>query len=224
MPSAPRASLQTVSHLAELAHHAMVQDRAAGEVQFQRLLARHPEDGMLYFERAEAYRQLGHYARALADYERAVPLLQLKESKQRAIDAADALHRRFGGGMAGALADARRRLGRLQLPDLLLGIAVLEALELVDHLPARAAVMLRDCLARFLDLAQGKATAGHGDLRARLTALGERAPLAVVQHLQLVYVLGNLGAHPRPDQPLTVADAYGSLNGLLCALEWWESS
>jgi tetratricopeptide (TPR) repeat protein len=224
MPVSPPASLQAIAHLAGLAHDIMVRDRAAGEVQFQRLLARYPGDGMVYYERAEAYRQLGQYALSLADYERAVPLLQLKESKQRALDAAAELHQRLSGGMAGALADARRRLERLQLPDLLLSIAVLEALELVDQQPARATAMLRDCLARFLDQAQGKAVVGHGDLRARLTALGERAPLAVVQHLQLVYVLGNLSAHPRPDQPLTVADAYGSLNGLLCALEWWEGS
>jgi len=202
----------------------MAQDRAAGEVQFQRLLTRYPEDGMIYYERGEAYRRLGQHALALADYERAVPLLQLKESKQRALDAATAMHQRLGGGMAGALADARRRLEQLRLPDLLLSIAVLEALELVDREPARAAAMLRDCLVRFLDQAQGKAALGHGDLRKRVLALGERAPLAVVQHLQLAYVLGNLGAHPRPDQPLTVADAYGSLNGLLCALEWWEEN
>ena len=110
MPSAPRASLQTIAHLAELAHNAMVQDRAAGEVQFQRLLARHPDDGMVYFERAEAYRQLGQHALALADYEQAVPLLQLKEWKQRAMDAADALHRRLGGGMEIGRASCRERV------------------------------------------------------------------------------------------------------------------
>ncbi|MEN6478594.1 MAG: DUF4145 domain-containing protein [Anaerolineales bacterium] len=217
-----RSSLQTVAHLAEVARQAMLRDRASGEVQFSRLLARYPEDGMVYYERGVAYRELGLYALALADFERAVPLLLLRESKQRALDAAEVLRQRLDGGLGGALTNARQRLDRLQRLDLLLTISLLEALEQVDVDPAHAAVLLRDCLDRFLRQAMPSGKSDHDDWRARLQRLGARAPQAVMQHAQLVYVLGNLGTHPRPDQPLTMADAYGSLNGLLSILEWWE--
>lgn len=222
MPLSSRSSLQTVARLAQVARETLLRDRTSGELQFSRLLARYPQDGMLYYERGVAYRELGLYALALADFECAAPLLMLREWKQRTLDAAAKLRQRLNGGLGGALTNARQRLDRLQRPDLHLTISLLEALEQVDVDPARAAVLLRDCLDRFLRQAMPRGKSDHDDWRARLQRLGARAPQAVVQHAQLVYVLGNLGAHPRPDQPLTMADAYGSLNGLLCILEWWE--
>jgi hypothetical protein len=69
---------------ADAAKRAMVRDRAAGEREFDRLLAAHPRDGMIYFKRGEAFEELGEAERAAADYRRAEELFPMEDWKTRA--------------------------------------------------------------------------------------------------------------------------------------------
>jgi hypothetical protein len=49
----------------------MLRDRDAGTRQFEKLFALHPDDGMIFYERAEAFEHLGLLNDAEADYKRA---------------------------------------------------------------------------------------------------------------------------------------------------------
>jgi Flp pilus assembly protein TadD len=69
---------------ADAAKRMKLTDRAVGEAEFQRLLSAHPNDGMIYFKRGEAYEGLGVRDHAAADYRRAEELFPLEEWKDRA--------------------------------------------------------------------------------------------------------------------------------------------
>ena len=69
---------------ADDAKRRMLSDRAAGEREFRHLLAAHPNDGMVYFKRGEAYEALGARDLAAADYRRAEELFPLEDWKARA--------------------------------------------------------------------------------------------------------------------------------------------
>ncbi len=72
---------------ADAAKRMTLSDRAAGEAEFQRLLTAHPNDGMIYFKRGEAYEELGARDLAATDYRRAEGLFPLDEWKVRACQA-----------------------------------------------------------------------------------------------------------------------------------------
>jgi tetratricopeptide (TPR) repeat protein len=76
-----------VMQTADSAKATMAFERVAGEQIFQRLLAQHPRDGMIYFKRGEAYEALGEYEHAVQDFQRAETLFPHPEWKQRAWDA-----------------------------------------------------------------------------------------------------------------------------------------
>jgi tetratricopeptide (TPR) repeat protein len=69
---------------ADAAMRMTLTNRVAGENEFQRLLKTHPNDGMIYFKRGEAYEALGKRGLAAADYRKAEGLLPLEEWKARA--------------------------------------------------------------------------------------------------------------------------------------------
>lgn len=66
----------------------MRRDRGRGELQFQQLLRRFPNDGMVYLQRAQAFEALGDLEASAADYERAAGLLKYPSWIQRARDGA----------------------------------------------------------------------------------------------------------------------------------------
>jgi tetratricopeptide (TPR) repeat protein len=76
---------------AEAARQALLRDRAAGEREFDRLLAAHPKDGMIYFKRGEAFEALGEVERAVDDYRRAETLFPMADWKTRARESASRL-------------------------------------------------------------------------------------------------------------------------------------
>jgi len=69
----------------------MIGDRANGEKEFGGLLATHPDDGMLYFKRGEAYEALGENKLAAGDFRRAMALFPKADWKARAKEAIDRL-------------------------------------------------------------------------------------------------------------------------------------
>jgi tetratricopeptide (TPR) repeat protein len=80
-------SWRAVMEEADRAKLTMVSDRAAGERAFSELLARTPNDGMIYFKRGEAYEALGERTLAAADFRRAMALFPMPEWKARAREA-----------------------------------------------------------------------------------------------------------------------------------------
>lgn len=64
---------------------------AAGKALFDRLLAEHPHDGMVFLERAQAREAVGLFADALADYRQAARLLKFESWAQKARAAVERL-------------------------------------------------------------------------------------------------------------------------------------
>ena len=83
------SSWKAVMETADKAKLAMISDRGAGEREFLALLARNPNDGMIYFKRGEAYEALGERPLAKADFQRAMALFPMAAWKQRAKEAMD---------------------------------------------------------------------------------------------------------------------------------------
>lgn len=68
----------------EAAKRLLLRNRAEGEAWFEELFQEHPQDGMLFFKRGEAYGKLGELDRAFADLYQAEQLLPLPQWKVRA--------------------------------------------------------------------------------------------------------------------------------------------
>jgi tetratricopeptide (TPR) repeat protein len=71
-PNAFKDNWADLADDAEAAGRILLQDRAAGEQEFQRLFAVDPENGMLYLIRGRAYETLGERALAAAEYRKAL--------------------------------------------------------------------------------------------------------------------------------------------------------
>jgi len=75
---------KAVMNAAESAKQSLIVDRPNGEREFQKLLAHHPGDAMVYFKQGEAYEAIGENELAVSDYQRAKVLFPRREWKDRA--------------------------------------------------------------------------------------------------------------------------------------------
>jgi tetratricopeptide (TPR) repeat protein len=83
----PVSTWMGIMQAADAAKIKMVSDRQAGEADFDILLAQHPQDGMIYFKRGEAYEVLGLYDRAAADFRYALVRFPRADWQARATEA-----------------------------------------------------------------------------------------------------------------------------------------
>lgn len=70
-------------------------DRVRGEREFQRLLQEFPNDGMVYFQRAQAFEGVGALDDAVADYSRAASLLKYPSWISKARESANRLRQQY---------------------------------------------------------------------------------------------------------------------------------
>jgi len=75
---------KAITNVAVSSKKTLIGDRARGEREFQKLLARHPGDPMIYFQRAGAYETIGENELAASDYQRAMVLFPMKKFKDLA--------------------------------------------------------------------------------------------------------------------------------------------
>ncbi|HEY0875538.1 MAG TPA: hypothetical protein VGD94_18820 [Vicinamibacterales bacterium] len=92
-----------VTREANNAARTMRSNRGRGELQFQELLRRFPNDGMVYLQRAQAFEALGDLDSSAADYERAAGLLKYPSWIQRARDGAARVRQRPGSAKSAAI-------------------------------------------------------------------------------------------------------------------------
>src|SRR4051794_7109203 len=89
-----------VTREANNAARTMRADRGRGELQFQQLLRRSPNDGMVYLQRAQAFEALGDLEESVADYDRAAGLLKYASWIQKARDGASRVRQKQRPGSA----------------------------------------------------------------------------------------------------------------------------
>ena len=71
-----------IMSLADDAKKLMIQDVEAGEKEFEALFVRFGNDGMIFFQRGQAYESLEKYELAAQDYEKAHQLFPMKNGKK----------------------------------------------------------------------------------------------------------------------------------------------
>jgi tetratricopeptide (TPR) repeat protein len=73
-----------IMNLAIDAKKLMIQDIKAGEKEFEAMFSRFGNDGMIFFQRGQAYESLEKYKLAAQDYEKAHQLFPMKKWKEAA--------------------------------------------------------------------------------------------------------------------------------------------
>ena len=75
---------RAIMNAADAAKYILLSDRSMGEQDFADLLAEHPDDGMIFFKRGEAYEIMGENELAANDFRRAEALFPMPQWKERA--------------------------------------------------------------------------------------------------------------------------------------------
>jgi tetratricopeptide (TPR) repeat protein len=78
------SGFRAISRRSAEAKNALLANRIGGERLFAQLVREHPEDGMVYFQRAQAYEALREPRRAARDFRRAAALFPAEDWRQKA--------------------------------------------------------------------------------------------------------------------------------------------
>lgn len=84
-----------IMSLADDARKLMIQDIEAGEKKFENLFYRFGNDGMIFFQRGQAYESLEKYELAAQDYEKAHQLFPMKKWKETASEGTERVKRKI---------------------------------------------------------------------------------------------------------------------------------
>ena len=193
-------------------------NRPSGEAAFQRLLKAHPGDGIVYYERAEAYEYIGQLDLVEADYTMAEGRLVLPHWKKAAREGLVRIrHRRQSP--AATTRPQQRDLWALvhcmhAFPGLPPEVRVDAILAIVraDSEPHASATELRTCLERLVGpLLRDPLTGSQyaGTLSNGIQQLKRRGMVPPSEGDRMAHVLeeGNAGAHGRQfPLPLAILD------------------
>jgi tetratricopeptide (TPR) repeat protein len=188
------------------ANHELCLNRSKGESAFRRLLEAHPDDGMIYYERAEAYEYLNELDAAEADYktaEKYFPVMHWKtvaregiariQLKKQAAKAASTLPNDTQWGIF------HRVHAVPQIPHEI-RVDALSAIARFDSEPHIAAAQLRLCLEQLVVALLEKIHVDYSDagtLEKRIALLDslEVIPSPIVLQMDRLRDLGNKGIH-----------------------------
>ena len=205
---------------AQSAIEALIRDRVEGEKAFDALVARHPDDGMVYFERGSGYEFRGEPQFALPDYETAERLFPWETWRAKARAGANRV--RVTIPMYATVEEAERNIRALKSVDKALQWEALEAIAKVSTSPDDAVKALRLCaehIARFLLQRQGQRTPEDLDTMIRILVQKQIITEITGRHLDTIRVIGNLAIHrPLGDPPLRLMDAMPCVTAMAAIL------
>jgi len=179
---------------------------AAGDRPFEKLLKGRARDGMVFYERGEAYEYLNKLESAERDYakaERLLPLEHWKEVARRSLLRVRYKHSRAGVGPGAHLQwDAFHDVHTLPRLQHKLRVRALSALARIDSEVDSALTDLRSCLEEVL--VEQLQTVPRAEWSYELTfrektgVLQSRrgVPNTVARDMQLLWRIGNKAAHP----------------------------
>lgn len=210
----------------------MILNRTAGAEEFDRLLARYPNDGMLFLERGEAAEHLNLLDEAEADYRRVEAHLTSPHWKDVARLAQRRVHKtRTQPGRRRFVTtghqqwDAFHRLhGLAQLPHDVRRRA-LSAIARISAEPESAAVDLRWCIEVVVGELERQSGNGRSskELRNRIEDLKQARQVSptVAEQMDSVREVGRQGAHPESSSRRP--DWVTGLAAFVAVLEWAET-
>jgi len=226
---------QDWKHIAESAADAgqtLMVDRTQGERLFEGLLRQFPEDGMVYYERANALKRMGEFELAKNDYSVAKGLFPLERWKREAQAGIQGIIEELAEG--GTISEARRRINNIDtIKDGLNKNRVLSVLDQAITDPVGVANEIRkfgemvlvgimedenikeDEIAK--DQARQNPKVNMFNIIRHLSRK-KVIPRFVVGQLDAIREIGNYGSHP--NYPLGPSDTYVSITALVALLEW----
>lgn len=187
------------------ANQLLALDRRRGMSEFEVLLGEHPRDGMIYYERGEAWEYLGEKALALDDYQTAAEFLYAEHWRAVAKVAVARVQREPRPKASSSVEDLVRTIFHSihALPYLPHEVRCdsLSAIVRLETEPRSTALVLRLCL-EFLVLAllDGARIVYRDDdgLQAKIDLLANNGvvPQEIVGKMRSVRATGNRAAHP----------------------------
>jgi len=188
------------------ANRELALNKRKGEAAFGELLQTYPKDGMVYYERGEAYEYLKEYALAESDYKTASEFLFAEHWREVARQALVRIHGIQQSGIAKQPQDMKWRLFHTihSLPYLDHEIRAdsISALIRLDSEPHSTALLLRTCLESLVLILLDTNNIKYSDFDdlERLIALLEEFRVVsspMRQQMDEIRRLGNKAAHPR---------------------------
>ena len=219
-------NFKQIMEMAADARQTLIANRVQGEQAFAKLLTLFPDDGMIFFQRANAYETIGEFKLAKIDYEAAKRLFPLERWQHLAQEAMARIDQEFAAG--GTIAEARRRISSLNNVDARLKRDSLVAIEKAIAEPANTTAEIRRCSETLVNQIMGKRRiTSTGNLDSDIQSLKDQGiiPEIVANHLHTIRVLGNRALHPKiGEAPLQSSDVYPSVTALVAILERLNTS
>lgn len=188
------------------ANQELALDQREGEAAFLQLLQANPKDGMIYYERGEAYEYRKDYSLAELDYKMASELLFAEHWREVARQALARIRSKQHSGVVQQTPDMKWQLFHVihTLPylDHEIRADAISAMIRLNSEPHSTALMLRTCLESLvltlLD-ANGIVYSDEDDLANLITLLERRRVVSssIRQQMDEIRRLGNKAAHPR---------------------------
>jgi hypothetical protein len=188
------------------ANQELVLNRSKGETTFKRLLQSHPEDGMIYYERGEAYEYLKEFDLAETDYQTASKLLYAEHWREVARKAIARVQRKRQSPSSEPQQELIwsifHRIHTLPYLPHEIRYDTLSAITRLDSEPHSTALLLRLCLESLvlilLDSAYVKYSDNDGvEKKIELLEEFDIVPSSIVAKMDAVRALGNKAAHPK---------------------------
>ncbi len=211
-----------------LAGQQMALDPQVGDRPFEILLQKHPSDGMVLYERGEAFEYLGAWDRAEHDYEEAEQLLILPQWKAVARRAqARVCSRRHSP--AASTRDESLQWSAFHLVHAApraphkLRVRAISALARIDSEPESGVADLRSCLEELVVATYRRsapAVPPPRDLEEKIRMLGllRIAGTEIIGDMHLLRRIGNKGAHA--DAVLDPGEIESAVRAFISLLKW----
>jgi len=218
--SATIRNWKLIMEMAAEARQLMIVNREEGEIKFEELLSKYPDDGMIFFQKASAFEALGGYDQAKKNYEIAKTLFPLDRWQWEAQEAINQMEKHL---FKGILSDAKNRVQNIDNINPKIKERVLSAIELTEKQPKITGIGLRETLEIIVTglLIKHQLEIFNLDRNIEVIKIKEIAPSIIINHMHTVRIIGNRAAHSESlEPPLKPTDIYPSIYSLLAILEW----
>jgi hypothetical protein len=216
------------------ANELLIKNKMKGEKEFKKILKKYKTDGMVFYERGEAYEFIGDYTNAINDYQKASSLFPAPHW-QRIAKLGINRNLKKQSGKKYIHTDSQwsifHRIHCLNNLDNLTKFDALVAITLLDSEPHETALLLRCCLESLVlsllpDLPDSKEDECLQELIFKLQNYyrNNYKPIDDFTYSMMDKVrdIGNKAAHPR--KRLTSIDFANSAKAFIVAAEWADEA
>jgi hypothetical protein len=217
-----------------IANELLIKDRMKGEKEFKKILKKHKTDGMVFYERGEAYEFIGEYAYAINDYQIASSLFPAPHWKRIASLGINRNLKKQSGKRyihSDSQWSIFHRIHTLNNLDNITKFDALVAITLLDSEPHETALLLRCCLESLVlsllpDFPNSKKDESLQELILKLNNYYRKKNKPIDDYtysmMDKVRDIGNKAAHPR--KRLTQIDFANCAKPFIIAAEWADKT